>query len=388
MKIAIVTGTRAEFGLLSLLMHKIKLSKKIELQTLVTGAHLMSDFGSTLDSIIDEGFTIDKVIPEVSSAATGREVAQQVGAGTISFSEAFAELAPDAVVLLGDRYEILAAAIAAFFLGIPIVHLHGGEVTHGAFDDGIRHAVSKFAAIHAVAAPEYGERLARAGEPPDRIHVVGGFGVDAVCSLHLFGRTALERELGIELGECLLVVTYHPVTAIKHNSEQEIGSLLEALRSFPNATVVFTLPNADPESTVIADSIRRAIRGVERWHLFASLGSRIYLSLLSLASAVVGNSSSGVTEAPALGTPTVNIGPRQEGRLLAESVISCGVSTSEIEVAIRAAIAPEFLKLLGKFDNPYGSPGASERVLKILEGTRFGSLGPKNYYDPPREKQA
>jgi len=385
-KIAVVTGTRAEYGLLAPLMHKIKASPELDLQVVVTGAHLLEEFGFTANDIVLEGFVIDKSIPEISSASDGAEVAKQVGAGLIAFTSAFEELNPDAVLLLGDRYELLAGATAAFFLRIPIVHLHGGEVTHGAFDDAIRHTISQFSHEHAVAAPEYAERLIRAGAHPDSVHVVGGLGVDSLRSVEKLKKTELEAELGILINDPLLLVTYHPVTATQHDTKAEIQSLVSALGSIPEATVVFTLPNADPEHGVIAEALEEAVKGHENWHLFSSLGGKKYLSLLARASAVVGNSSSGLLEAPTLHVPTVNIGPRQDGRLKARSVISCGTGQAKIEAAITKALSMGFVESLSGVESPYGKAGATDRVLALLESTAFDILGEKIYYDPPEKK--
>ena len=384
-KIAVVTGTRADYGLLAPLMRKINSSPILDLQVVVTGAHLLPEFGLTVKDIVRDGFRIDTSVPEISSASNGLEVAKQVGAGVTAFTDAFEVLEPDTVLLLGDRYELLAAATAAFFSGIPIFHLHGGEVTLGAFDDAIRHAISQFARVHAVAAPEYAERLVRAGAQPDSVHVVGGLGVDSVYSFEKLTKSDLEAELGIAVKNPLLLVTYHPVTAAKHDTESEIKSLISALDSFPDATVVFTLPNADPENGVISQVLQQAVRGKENWHLFASLGARLYLSLLSQASAVVGNSSSGLLEAPTLRIPTVNIGPRQEGRLKAQSVISCGTGQAKIEAAITQALSMGFVESLSGIASPYGEAGATGQILALLESTEFDTLKQRKYYDPPEK---
>ena len=381
MKIAVVTGTRAEFGLLSPLMQKIQASQHLDLITIVTGAHLLPDFGYTVDDIKNEGFTVDATVPEIASARDGVDVARQVGSGILAFTDALVSLAPDALVLLGDRYELLSAATAAFFLEVPIVHLHGGEVTEGAFDDTIRHAISKFASVHAVAAPEYRDRLIRAGEQPASVHVVGGFGVDLVATTNRFTRSELEAELGIAIGEQLLLVTYHPVTAAPHETQQEISALVGALEKFPDGTVVFTLPNADPEHDIISAAISKAVSENDDWHSFPSLGSRKYLSLMALSAAVVGNSSSGLLEAPSLGIPSVNIGPRQDGRLQAPSVLSSVAEASAIETHVRRALSQDFANHLGTVDSPYGGEGAVEHVMKLLESSPFDNLGYKKYFD-------
>ena len=378
-----VTGSRAEYGLLEPVLHKIEASHALELQLIVTGAHLLPEFGSTVEDIRQAGFKIDRLISEITSAASGADVSRQIGAGTIAFTDALEALAPDAVLLVGDRYELLAPTLASFFLNIPIVHVHGGEITNGAFDDAIRHAISKFSQLHAVAAPEYAARLIRAGENPDSVAVVGGLGVDAVGNYEKLTREQLEAQLGIPLGHRLLLVTYHPVTADEHDTMAEIRSIVAALSSFPEMTVIFTLPNADPENKLISEVLTGATSENKKWHMFSSLGTQKYLSLLSYASAVIGNSSSGLLEAPALRVPTVNIGPRQSGRIQAPSVLSCGTSRREIESAISIVLTSDFLSSFEGMETPYGGVGASDKIISLLESTAFGSLGYKKYWDEP-----
>ena len=380
-KIAVVTGTRAEYGLLSPLMHKIKESTTLQLQVIVTGAHLLPQFGLTVREIEADGFVIDHTVPEISSASDGHEVARQVGAGTIALTDVFLDLVPDAVVLVGDRFELMAAATAAMFLNIPIVHVHGGEVTHGAFDDAVRHAISQFSRIHCVAAPEYAARLIRAGAQPDSVHVVGGLGVDALHSVDRMTSDELSTELGMSVDGTVLLVTFHPVTAAAHDTQAEVSALIEALEKFPDATVVFTAPNADPEHRIVRDAIAQAVGRHKNWHVFSSLGLRKYSSLLAHASAVVGNSSSGLLEAPSLGIPTVNVGPRQDGRLMAMSVLSCGTSAADIRDSITHALSPSFRESLAGMETHYGGPGAADRILSLLEATAFDSLAEKKYYD-------
>jgi UDP-hydrolysing UDP-N-acetyl-D-glucosamine 2-epimerase len=363
-------------------MTRIEESRKLDLQVMVTGAHLMSQFGNTVQDIVDAGFSVDWRVTELSAASTGADVANQVGEGISGFRRGFQNLTPDVVVLLGDRYEILSAAIAAFFLEIPVLHLHGGEVTHGAFDDAIRHSISKFARTHGVAAAEYAERLIRAGEQPDSVHIVGGLGVDEILRTTLLSRQELESSLELALDSEVFLVTYHPVTAGAHDSRAEVDSLIAALDSFPAATVIFTMPGADPDHQIVVERITEAV-GMRspRWHFFSSLGQQKYLSLLALASAVVGNSSSGLLEAPTLGTPTVNIGPRQAGRLMACSVIQAEPTTVSVVAGLNRAISPEFRAILADVVNPYGTGGAVDKIMGVLEETDFLTLGPKIYYD-------
>ncbi len=382
MKVCVVTSTRADFGLLRGMMTRIEESRKLDLQVLVTGAHLMSQFGNTVQDIADAGFSVDWTVTELSAASTGADVADQVGEGISGFRRGFQNLNPDVVVLLGDRYEILSGAIAAFFLDIPVLHLHGGEVTHGAFDDTIRHTITKFARIHGVATPEYAERIIRAGEQPDSVHIVGGLGVDEILRTTLLSRQELESSLELALDGEVFLVTYHPVTAGAHDSGAEIDSLVAALDSFPEATVIFTMPGADPDHQIVVERITEAVATRSpRWHFFSSLGQEKYLSLLALASAVVGNSSSGILEAPTLRTPTVNIGPRQAGRLMAHSVIQAEPTTASIVLALNRARSPEFQSILEDVANPYGTGGAVDKIIGVLEETDFSTLGPKIHYD-------
>lgn len=382
MKVCIVTSTRADFGLLKGLLHRINDSSMFDLQVVATGAHLLEQFGATRQDILNSGFTVNLEVTELTSATTGSDVADQVGGGIVGFSAGFQGLDPDVVVLLGDRYEMLAAAVAAFFLKIPIVHLHGGEVTQGAFDDAIRHSITKFAQIHCVAAKEYAERIIRAGEPPESVHVTGGLGVDEILRTDLLSKKELEDALGLNLGWPFFLVTYHPVTAGTHDSSQEIESLIEALDSFSGATVIFTMPGADPEHQVIVNRIAEAVSlRAPDWHFVVSLGQQKYLSLVAVASAVVGNSSSGLLEAPTLKTPTVNIGNRQRGRRMASSVLQADATTARIAEALRHAVSPQFKAVAAKTENPYGGGGAVDRIVKILEETDFSRLGQKIYHD-------
>ena len=384
MKVAVVTGTRAEFGLLSGLMTLIGESPKLDLQVVVTGTHLLAEFGHTVDAITAAGFQIAAKVPSITQANTGADVARQVGAGTTEFADTFYSFNPDAVVLLGDRYEMLAAAIAAFFLGIPIVHLHGGEVTHGAFDDTIRHAITKFASGHCVAHDEYAARVIQLGEQPDAVHVVGALGVDQLSGTPLKNREQLEQHLGLELRDPLFLVTYHPVTSGESDALVEVSELVAALEGIPEATVIITMPNADPDAQIILDVLRSAVsRHPERWLFSESLGQVNYWSAMALSTAVVGNSSSGILEAPSLQTATVNIGPRQDGRIHSPSVVSCSATEASISAALQRVMAEEFRAALHAVENPLGGPGAAQRILGVLENLSPGNLKGKVFYDQP-----
>jgi UDP-hydrolysing UDP-N-acetyl-D-glucosamine 2-epimerase len=359
-------------------------SPKLDLQVVVTGTHLLAEFGHTVDAITQAGFAIAAEVRALTQADTGVDVARQVGAGTSEFTDTFYSLNPDAVVLLGDRYEMLAAAIAAFFLEIPIVHLHGGEVTHGAFDDTIRHAITKFASVHCVAHDDYAARVIRSGEQPDDVHVVGALGVDQLSGAHLKNREQLEQHLGLELRDPLFLVTYHPVTSGESDALAEVSELVAALEEIPEAAVIITMPNADPDHQIIVDVFRSAVgRHPKRWLFSESLGQVNYWSAMALSTAVVGNSSSGILEAPSLQTATVNIGPRQDGRIHSPSVVSCSATEASIATALQRVMAQEFRAALRAVENPLGGPGAAKRILGVLENLSPGNLKGKVFYDQP-----
>lgn len=384
MKIAVVTGTRAEFGLLSGLMTLIHDSPTLNLQTIVTGTHLLPEFGHTVDAITGAGFQIAAEVRAITHANTGADVGRQVGAGTSEFTDTFTSLTPDVVVLLGDRYEMLAAAIAAFFLDIPIVHIHGGEVTHGAFDDTIRHALTKFSSVHCVAHVDYATRVIQLGEQPDALHVVGALGVDRLSSTPLKTREQLEQQLGLALRDPLFLVTYHPVTSGESDALAEVSELVAALEGIPEAAVVISMPNADPDHQIIVDVLRSALsRHPERWLFSESLGQVNYWSVMALATAVVGNSSSGILEAPSLQTATVNIGPRQDGRIHSQSVVSCSATEASISAALQRVMAQEFRDALRAVTNPLGGPGAAKRIFGVLEKLSPSNLKVKVFYDQP-----
>lgn len=379
-----MTGTRAEFGLLSGLMKLIDDSPKLQLQVVVTGAHLLPEFGHTVEAITLAGFEIAAEISAMSFAETGEDVARQVGLGTSEFADKFLSLSPEIIVLLGDRYEMLAAAIAAFFLGIPIVHIHGGEITHGAFDDTIRHAITKLSSVHCVAHVDYAARVLQLGEQPETVHVVGALGVDQLSRTPLKSRETLERDFGITLSDPLFLVTYHPVTAGNSDALAEVSALVASLEALPEASVIVTMPNADPNHQLIVDVLRRVVsRHSERWLYSESLGQINYWSVMALATAVVGNSSSGILEAPSFQTPTVNVGPRQDGRIHSQSVVSCSATEASISAALTRVMDLEFRDSLAKVKNPLGEPGAAIRILNILERLSPGKLGGKVFFDCP-----
>lgn len=383
--VCVITGSRAEYGLLRWIMQGLQDSEHCRLQTVVTGMHLSPEFGSTWQAIADDGFSIDWKVDMLLGSDSAVGVTKSMGLAIVGFADAFAHLEPDLVVILGDRFEILAAASAALLAGIPIAHLHGGELTEGAYDDAIRHALTKMAHLHFTAAEPYRARVIQMGEDPARVWCTGGFGLDGVVKLGRMTRPELEESLGLSLGEQALMITFHPETASGASPRAQMTELLAALEETA-AQLIFTMPNADNEGRVLFAMIEDFVaRHPDRSCVHTSLGQRRYLSTLAQVDAVVGNSSSGLIEAPAFGKGTVNIGARQDGRLRAASVLDCAAERGAIVQAIAQVLTPEFRAGLAEQTNPYGEGGASARTVAIIEDWLAGSAepGPKCFYDLP-----
>lgn len=369
-KICVVTGSRAEYGLLYWLLKDIAADPELELQVIVTGMHLSPEFGLTYRQIETDGFAIDAKVEMLLSADTPVAVTKSLGLGVIGFADSLDRLSPDIVVVLGDRFEILAAAQAAMLARIPLAHIHGGETSEGAYDEGMRHAISKMAHWHFVAAEPYRQRVVQLGEDPQRVFNVGAPGLDHLKRTPLLSRDELEQSLGMRLGQPLLLVTYHPVTLGERTPEASMEELLAALRDIDDACVVFTYPNADTGGRALRQAIDRFVGDHPlRMRGYASLGQLRYLSLMRQADAIVGNSSSGLTEAPALKKATVNIGDRQKGRLKASSVIDVPEIREEICAAIRRALSPEFREQLPQTRSLYGFGDASAAMVRQLKAT-------------------
>jgi len=379
-KICVVTGTRAEFGLLKWLMQDIQKYSDLELQLVVTGMHLSSEFGSTYQEIENAGFKIDMRVEMLLSADTSVAVTKSMGLGVIGFADAYKVLSPDLVVLLGDRYEIFAAASAAMIAGIPIAHIHGGETTEGAFDEAMRHSITKMSHIHFTAAEDY-RRVVQLGEHPDRVFLVGGLGVDAINRVSLLGRAELEASLNFKLGQKNLLITFHPVTLDVESSHHQMGELLSVLEQLADTNLIFTMPNADTGGRDLTKMVNSFVASHSNAHLTASLGQLCYLSCLQYVDGVVGNSSSGLTEAPSFGIGTINIGDRQKGRLLARSVINCQPTADSIRDAFAKLYDPAFRSSLKRVQNPYGTGGASDMIVNILRTHPLDNLLKKSFYD-------
>lgn len=383
-KICVVTGTRAEYGLLRWVMQGIKASSQLELQIIATGMHLSPEFGLTYRDIEADGFQIDRKVEMLLSSDTTVGITKSMGLAMCGFADALAELSPDMLLVLGDRYEIFSAAAAAMIARIPIAHLHGGETTEGAFDEAIRHSITKMSHLHFVAAEEYRQRVIQLGESPERVFLVGGLGIDNILKLKLLDRPALEAALDFKLGRRNLLVTFHPVTLEQGTAAAQMAELLAALEELQNTHLIFTMPNADTEGRVLIEMIHAFVEAHPKTSkAYTSLGQLRYLSCISQVDGVVGNSSSGLAEVPSFRKGTIDIGDRQRGRLKAASVIGCEPRCEAIRPALEKLFSDTFQSELAAVVNPYGSGGASEAIVAILERTPFDGLLKKRFFDLP-----
>lgn len=369
-KICIVTGTRAEYGLLMPLLEQIKQAEDLELQLLVTGMHLSPEFGLTYKLIEADGYTINEKVDILLSSDTPVGISKSMGLGMIGFAESFDRLQPDMVVLLGDRYETFVAATAASVARIPIAHLHGGETTEGAFDEAFRHAITKMSWLHFTSAEEYRKRVIQLGESPERVFNVGAIGIENIKKMPLMNKDELEKSLGITFQKELLLVTFHPVTLEDATSEVQFRNLISALDTIENTTIIFTKANSDTDGRIINEMIDDYTNEhLENTLAFTSMGQLRYLSAMKLASAVVGNSSSGIIEASSFKVPTVNIGDRQKGRMQAKSVINCEPNKEEICKALQVALSDEFSNQLADIKNPYGDGKVSGKIIEVIRNS-------------------
>lgn len=383
-KICIVTGTRAEWGLLSRLARKIQSDTSLVLQVVATNMHLSPEFGLTYKSIEEEGINIDKKVEMLLSSDTANATVKSVGLGVIGFADTFEDLHPDLIVILGDRYEMLAASAAALLYKIPVAHLYGGEITEGAYDDSLRHAITKMSHLHFTSTAAYAKRVIQLGENPERVFNVGAIGVENIKKIALLDKEELEREIGLPLDEKSFLVTFHPVTLENNTACQQCRDLLEVLAEYPDYKLIFTLPNSDTDGRIIIRLITDFVKQhSDRSVVFASLGLRRYLSALKYVSAVVGNSSSGIVEVPSFGIPTLNIGDRQKGRIAAESVIHCGMSVEEIRTGIQTVISERVKRLARCVKNPYEKENTAEEIMSVIKCFPLENLIRKSFYDLP-----
>ncbi len=380
-KVCIVTGTRAEYGLLYWLMKEIEDDEALELQIIATGMHLSPEFGLTYKEIEKE-FTINKKIEMLLSSDTPIGISKSMGLAQISFAEAYDELQPDVVVVLGDRYEIFSAAIAAMIARIPIAHLHGGETTEGAFDESIRHSITKMSHLHFVATEEYKKRVIQLGEDPKRVFNVGGLGIENIKRLPLLSKEELEKSIDFKLNKKNILVTFHPVTLEKSTAKKQFEELLKAIDKLQDTHIIFTKANSDTDGRIINTMIDDYVsKNSKKAVSFTSLGQLRYLSALQYVDAVVGNSSSGLTEAPSFKIGTINIGERQKGRIKADSIIDCQPIQTEIQTAFSKLYSDEFQKNLKEVKNPYGSGMASKKIVQILKNANLLNITKKSFYN-------
>lgn len=367
-KICVFTGARSEYGLLSPLIRALHQEKMFSVQLLVTGMHLSPEFGLTYKEIEKDGFPITEKVEMLLSSDTDSGIAKSTGLGIVGFADALRRMTPDAVLVLGDRFETFAMVSAAYLMKIPVIHLHGGETTEGATDEGMRHAISKMAYLHFTSTEAYRKRVIQLGENPGRVFNVGAIGLDNIRSLQLLKKSALEKELGVSLTAPYAVVTFHPVTMEHATAELQFDALAKALLSQKNLQIVFTYPNADASGRVIIARIRDFVQAnADRAVAFPSLGVIKYLSAVKHADLVIGNSSSAIIEVPSLHKPVINIGDRQKGRVRADNVIDVEPDAEQISKAIRKALSDSFRKQCDSIANPYGDGRTARRIIAVMK---------------------
>ena len=379
-KICVITGSRAEYGILHTLIKAIELDPELILQIIATNQHLSKIQGETYKEIERDGFQIDYKVYMANDNApdNANSTAKSIGRGVIGFADAFDELRPDLIIILGDRYEMLAAASTALIYKIPIAHLHGGEITEGAFDDAIRHAITKMSHLHFTSTETYRNRVIQLGEQPERVFNVGALGVENIMNTEFMTRQELEKSLDFQISDKCFLCTYHPVTLSNISSETQVLNLLAALDDYKDYKIIFTYSNSDTNSQIIIKRIQEYVdENKGRCIFIPSLGQKRYFSILKYVKAVIGNSSSGIIEVPSFGIPTLNIGDRQKGRIAANSVINCGCSIEEINVGLKNVITFNMQTV----DNPYFKDHTCASILKVIKMVPLDNLIQKSFYD-------
>ena len=380
-KICFVTGTRAEYGLLSRLMRLVKEDKDLRLQVIATNMHLMPEYGETYKEIEKDGFTIDKKVYMLKPSDDAHGIILSMAEEMQGMNDALSELKPDILVLLGDRYEILVAAQVALIHRVPIAHIHGGEVTEGAFDDAIRHSVTKMSSLHFTSCEEYRHRVIQMGEQPSRVFDVGSLGVENIKAVPLMTKDELEVSLDFKIDKQTILVTYHPVT-LGGDPAKDIREFLDALDQFKDLKVIFTMPNSDTGRDAIALAVENYVeKHSNSAKAYTSLGLKRYLSTLQFVKAAVGNSSSGIIEVPSFGIPTLNIGDRQKGRLASKSVVNCGTSKDEVIAGLKLCLSEEMQKAAKTYENPYAKPDTANLIYQELKNVELAGLNLKTFYD-------
>lgn len=367
-RIGIMTGTRAEYGLLKSLMQEINKDNDLELYLIVSGMHLSPEFGMTYKEIEEDGFEINAKVEMLLSSDSPAGISKSIGLGVIGFADEFQRADLDMLILLGDRYEALSAAISAMVMRIPIAHLHGGELTEGAIDEGIRHSITKMSYLHFTSTEQYRNRVIQLGENPERVFYVGALGVENIKKINLMTKEELEKSIHFEIDENTVVVTYHPVTLENNTVEEQFLNLLKVLDRNPKIRMIFTKANADTNGRIVNELIDKyTAQNSERACAFMSLGQKRYLSALKYCRIVIGNSSSGIIEAPSFGKPIINIGDRQKGRICADSVINCGYTQQEIQRAMETALTEEFENKARNCRNPYEKENTAANIISVIK---------------------
>ena len=379
-KIAVFTGTRAEYGLLFWLLNDIKKDNELDLQLIVSGMHLSPEFGQTYRNIEQDGFVIDEKIEILLSSNSAEGSAKSIGLGVLGFTDALSRLCPDAIVILGDRIEALAAAQTAMILRIPVIHLHGGEITEGAYDDSIRHAITKLSFLHVTSTEEHRKRVIQLGELPERVFNYGAIGLDHIQRSKFMSIKELSNSLNFPINKDFVFVTYHPVTLGDEDPELTFKEILAALDKFSDLQVIISYPNSDDGGRGIIPLIKDyAAIQPNRVFSIPSMGHNNYLSAIKHATAVIGNSSSGIIEAPSLNTPTINIGIRQRGRMTAKSVIHSKPNKKAIASAIKKVLSKRYITPNDIIRNPYGNGNVSKKIVSMIKNTTFTQI--KKFYD-------
>jgi GDP/UDP-N,N'-diacetylbacillosamine 2-epimerase (hydrolysing) len=380
--ICIVTGTRAEYGLLYWLLKEVQSANDLELQIIVTGMHLSPEFGNTFNQIKKDGFNIDQKVEMLLSSDTEVGISKSMGLGMISFADAFSMLQPDLLVVLGDRFEIFSAVSAAMIAKIPVAHLHGGEATEGLIDEPIRHSITKMSHLHFTSTEEYRNRVIQLGEQPDRVFNVGAVGLDNINLLKLYSRKEFEDSIGFNLSQRNLLITLHPITLEKSTARVQISNLLHALDELEETHLIFTKANADTDGRIINEMIDNYVaKHSAKSIAFTSLGQLRYLSAIKYMDGVVGNSSSGLLEVPSFRIGTINIGDRQRGRIKAKSVIDCNSTVEGIREALEILFSKQFQEMVKHIASPYGEGGAAKKIVKIIKKYPLEEIIKKRFYD-------
>jgi len=379
--IAIVTGTRAEYGLLKPLIKALHDDDTFNMQLLVTGMHLSENFGNTINEIETDGFPITAKIDSHLEGDSAVSVSNSIAETTRGFAKVLAELTPDLMMVLGDRSEIFATTTAATVQGIPIAHIHGGETTEGAYDEAFRHAITKMSHWHFTSTEVYRKRVIQLGEQPERTFNVGAIGIDSIANLELMTKSEFESSINFKLNKLNVLITFHPVTLENNTSEAQFNDLLSALDELKDVTLIFTKPNSDKDGTIISNQINTYVANhSEKAIAFTSLGQKRYLSALQYMDVVIGNSSSGIIEVPLFKIPTINIGDRQKGRLMPKSVINCLPIATEISKALKIALSSEFLESISNLKSDYGNGTATNQIMAILKSKPLPNIK-KSFFD-------